>query len=102
MNMQPMDSSRMLVLSLGTSTPKHEEKYNAREATNWGLLSWLYYKGSTPLIDIYGDASSDIVDIHVSTFFQSFGNEKNYLRIEVYRRRIKNHDHVTNLCHLFE
>ncbi|KAL2240319.1 patatin-like protein 2 [Sesamum indicum] len=82
MNMQPMDSSRMLVLSLGTGTPKHEEKYNAREATNWGLLSWLYYKGSTPLIDIYGDASSDIVDIHVSTFFQSFGNEKNYLRIE--------------------
>ncbi|KAL0321984.1 UNVERIFIED_CONTAM: Patatin-like protein 3 [Sesamum calycinum] len=82
MDMKPMDSNRMLVLSLGTGTPKQEEKYNAKEAANWGLLSWLYYKGYTPVLDIYGGASSDIVDIHVSTFFQSLGNEKNYLRIE--------------------
>ncbi|KAK4393329.1 Patatin-like protein 3 [Sesamum angolense] len=82
MDMKPMDSNRMLVLSLGTGTAKQEEKYNAKEAANWGLLSWLYYKGYTPVLDIYGDASSDIVDIHVSTFFQSLGNEKNYLRIE--------------------
>ncbi|KAL0377745.1 UNVERIFIED_CONTAM: Patatin-like protein 3 [Sesamum radiatum] len=82
MDMRPMDSNRMLVLSLGTGTAKREEKYNAREAANWGLLSWLYYKGYSPMMDIYGDASSDIVDYHVSTFFQSLGNKKNYLRIE--------------------
>ncbi|KAL0450309.1 UNVERIFIED_CONTAM: Patatin-like protein 3 [Sesamum latifolium] len=81
-DMQPMDSNRMLVLSLGTGLAQFEEKYNAGDAAKWGLLGWVYNKGATPLLDIYGDASSDMVDIHVSTLFQSLRNEKNYLRIQ--------------------
>ncbi|KAH6761761.1 phospholipase A 2A [Perilla frutescens var. hirtella] len=80
--MEPLDSSRVLVLSLGTGIPKQAEKYNAEAAARWGLLGWVYKKGNTPLMDVFGDASSDMVDIHVSTLFQSMHTKKNYLRIQ--------------------
>ena len=73
----------MLVLSLGTGVPKQEAKYNAAAASKWGLLNWVYHNGATPILDVYGDASSDMVDIHVSTLFRSLQNEKHYLRIQV-------------------
>lgn len=72
----------MLVLSLGTGTAKHEEKYNATKASEWGLLNWVFDKGNTPLIDAYGAASGDMVDIQVTSLFQSLRAEKNYLRIQ--------------------
>ncbi|KAK4584545.1 hypothetical protein RGQ29_022314 [Quercus rubra] len=75
-------SKRMLVLSLGTGGAKHEEKYTAAKASKWGLLSWVYDNGATPLLDVFTDASSDMVDIHVSTLFQAIGCKKNYLRIQ--------------------
>ncbi|CAI9758790.1 unnamed protein product [Fraxinus pennsylvanica] len=82
MDMEPMDTKRMLVLSLGTGIAKLEEKYSVEDAKRWGLLGWVYNNGATPLFNIYADASSDMVDIHVSTLFQSLRNEKNYLRIQ--------------------
>ncbi|XP_059623832.1 patatin-like protein 2 [Cornus florida] len=80
--MEPAESKRMLVLSLGTGAAKREEKYSAATASQWGLLNWVYDNGATPLLDVYGDASSDMVDIHVSTLFQALYAEKNYLRIQ--------------------
>lgn len=82
-DMKTADCKKMLVLSLGTGTSKKEEKYNAATASKWGLLGWMYNHGATPLLDIYGDAITDIVDIHVSAMFQSLHNQKNYLRIQV-------------------
>ncbi|KAM7507060.1 hypothetical protein LguiA_017513 [Lonicera macranthoides] len=79
---EPMDCTRMLVLSLGTGIAKHEGKYNAVTASKWGLINWVYDNGSTPIIDVFSDASADMVDIHVSTLFQSLRSEKNYLRIQ--------------------
>ncbi|RVX23409.1 Patatin-like protein 2 [Vitis vinifera] len=79
---KPNGPKRMLVLSLGTGAPKLEEKYNAATASSWGPLEWLLDNGATPLLDIYGHASSDMVDIHVSTLFQSRRCQKNYLRIQ--------------------
>ncbi|XP_059623831.1 patatin-like protein 2 [Cornus florida] len=73
---------RMLVLSLGTGAAKREEKYSAATASQWGSLNWMYDNGAKPLLDVYGDASSDMVDIHVSTLFQALYAEKNYLRIQ--------------------
>lgn len=73
----------MLVLSLGTGAAKYEEKYNAAKASKWGLISWMYDNGATPLLDIYFDASSDMVDFHVSTLFQAYESKNNYLRIQV-------------------
>ncbi|XP_038901544.1 patatin-like protein 2 isoform X2 [Benincasa hispida] len=76
------DTRRMLVLSLGTGLAKHEEKYNATQASKWGVLGWIYNGGSTPIIDFFSDASSDMVDYHVSTLFQSSNADQNYLRIQ--------------------
>ena len=80
---KPNDATRMLVLSLGTGLPKHEEKYNATQASKWGAFSWIYQNGSTPIIDFFSDASSDMVDYHVSTLFRSPNLHQNYLRIQV-------------------
>ncbi|XP_075653169.1 patatin-like protein 2 isoform X2 [Castanea sativa] len=83
MSIRAMDySKRMLVLSLGTGAAKHEEKYSTTVASKWGLVNWLYDNGATPLLDVYGDASSDMVDFHVSTLFQALGCKNNYLRIQ--------------------
>ncbi|KAI5665909.1 hypothetical protein M9H77_15762 [Catharanthus roseus] len=83
-DMVPLVSNRMLVLSLGTGMAKYEEKYSAAQASTWGALGWVwqYHNGATPIIDAFTDASSDMVDIHVSTLFQSLHSEKNYLRIQ--------------------
>ncbi|MCD7462819.1 hypothetical protein HAX54_049417 [Datura stramonium] len=80
--METMDSKKMLVLSLGTGIGKHQGKYSAASASKWGLLGWVYNNGDTPILDVYSDASADMVDIHVSTMFQTLRNEKNYLRIQ--------------------
>ncbi|KAK4840609.1 hypothetical protein QYF36_013693 [Acer negundo] len=74
-----MDSKQMLVLSLGTGEAKKEKKYNAATASEWGLLNWVYDNGKMPLLDVYCDASSDIVDFHVSTLFQCFSTKGTYL-----------------------
>ncbi|XP_071713200.1 patatin-like protein 2 [Rutidosis leptorrhynchoides] len=77
-----IDGKRMLVLSLGTGMQKVNEVYTAQKASRWGLLNWIFQNGTAPIIQIYHDASSDIVDIHVSTLFQALRVEKNYLRIQ--------------------
>ncbi|MBA0871571.1 hypothetical protein Goshw_027615 [Gossypium schwendimanii] len=79
---EAIDCRRMLVLSLGAGAAKHEEKYNAAAASKWGRIDWLYNGGKTPIIDVFFDASSDIVDFHTATLFHSFQSECNYLRIQ--------------------
>nr|GEV57535.1 patatin-like protein 2 [Tanacetum cinerariifolium] len=77
-----IDANRMLVLSLGTGKQKYNEQYTAQKASKWGLLSWIFDNGTAPILHIFGDASSDMVDIHVSTLFRASKAEKNYLRIQ--------------------
>ncbi|KAM7257216.1 hypothetical protein ACFE04_012957 [Oxalis oulophora] len=77
-----MDYSRCMVLSLGTGTAKSEEKYSAQEAADWGVLGWLTANCASPIIDIFTEASNDMVDFHLSTLFQGLRSEKNYLRIQ--------------------
>ncbi|KAJ6722447.1 XYLOSE ISOMERASE [Salix koriyanagi] len=78
----PMDYGRFLVLSLGTGTAKSEEKYDAEEAAKWGVLGWLTSDNSTPLVDVFTEASGDMVDLYISTVFQALRCEENYLRIQ--------------------
>ncbi|KAE8651941.1 patatin-like protein 3 [Cucumis sativus] len=83
MPIKPMETSkRMLILSLGTGAPKNEEKYSAAVSSKWGILGWIYHSGSTPIIDIFSDASADMVDYHIASIFQSEHHQKNYLRIQ--------------------
>ncbi|XP_073103940.1 patatin-like protein 2 [Elaeis guineensis] len=79
---KPVDYGKFLVLSLGTGLAKQEEKLNASKASKWGVLEWLYNNGTTPLIDSFSQASSDMVDIHASVVFQALHCEGNYLRIQ--------------------
>ncbi|KAK9228253.1 hypothetical protein WN944_021202 [Citrus x changshan-huyou] len=39
---------------------KQEFKYSSATASKWGLFNWVY---DNPMLDIYSDASSDVVDI---------------------------------------
>ncbi|KAI9201251.1 hypothetical protein LWI28_020742 [Acer negundo] len=66
----------------GTGSPKTEEKYDALKSGKWGLLGWLTSEGSNPLIDVFMQSSSDMIDFHVSTVFQALHSEENYLRIQ--------------------
>lgn len=87
-DIKPSEYSKgKLVLSLGTGEDKHEEKYTAASCSKWGKFRWVYDKRSraTPFLDIYGDASSDMVDFYVSALFQSNDRRNNYLRIQVYQ-----------------
>ncbi|XP_021767644.1 patatin-like protein 2 [Chenopodium quinoa] len=79
---KPSDYHRYLVLSLGTGTTKCEEKYDAETAANWGVLGWLTCGGSSPLIDVFMQASADMVDFHLSTVFKALHSDKNYIRIQ--------------------
>ncbi|CAI0553690.1 unnamed protein product [Linum tenue] len=81
-SMKPMEYGRFLVISLGTGSNKTEEKYNAKTASKWGVISWLYHKGSSPLISCYSDAISDMVDYHNCVVFKALESEDNYLRID--------------------
>lgn len=80
---KPIDYGKFLVISLGTGSAKQEEKFTAQESAKWGVLGWLYNRGSTPLIDVFSQASADMVDFHTSILFQALRSEKNYLRIQV-------------------
>lgn len=77
-----MDYGRFLVISVGTGSPKTAEKYNAKKAARWGTLGWLHYGGSVPLVDVFTQASADMVDVHIAVLFQALRSEHNYLRIQ--------------------
>lgn len=80
---KPMDYNRFLVISLGTGSNRIEKKYNSKMASKWGVISWIYNKGSTPIIDCYSEAGADMVDYHNCVVFQAFQSENSYLRITV-------------------
>ncbi|KAL7593390.1 hypothetical protein Lser_V15G33533 [Lactuca serriola] len=78
---QSLDYRRFLVISIGTGECKM--KWNAKEASKWGLLGWFFNaNGSTPLLDISTQSSTDMVDNHLSVVFKALNIEENYLRIQ--------------------
>lgn len=79
---KPMEYGRFLIISIGTGTAKNEGKFNAQMAAKWGLLDWLTQSGSNPLIDVFSQSSSDMVDFHLSAVTQALHSEDNYLRIQ--------------------
>ncbi|XVE87174.1 hypothetical protein DITRI_Ditri18aG0094800 [Diplodiscus trichospermus] len=82
-DIEPMDSNRMLVLSLGTGTNHIDApKYDAATANKWSKSDWIFNNGNTPFLDACWHASSDMVDLHVSALFQCSNCNENYLRIQ--------------------
>lgn len=78
-----MDYGRFLVISIGTGAAKREQEYNSSLAAKWGIISWLFHKGSTPLFEIFTQSSADMIDYHNSVVFQALRSEDSYLRIQV-------------------
>ncbi|KAM0014212.1 putative patatin-like phospholipase domain, Acyl transferase/acyl hydrolase/lysophospholipase [Helianthus debilis subsp. tardiflorus] len=81
--LQPADYGRYLVISLGTGDCNMGGGYTAEEASKWGLFGWWFNaSGSKPLVDIFTQASTDMVDIHLSAVFHNHHVRNNYLRIQ--------------------
>lgn len=78
-----MDYGKLLVLSLGTGSAEMEENYEAPKVAKWGMFNWFYKNGTSPLMETFNQASSDMVDIHVYALFQELDHQDNYLRIQV-------------------
>ncbi|CAA3030292.1 patatin 2 [Olea europaea subsp. europaea] len=79
---KPMDYGRFLVISVGTGSSKAQKKYSAQKAAKWGIFEWLRNGGSSPIVDVFTQASADMVDLHISVVFQAFHSQENYLRIQ--------------------
>lgn len=90
-NFLPRANGRFLVISLGTGSQKQENVYNANDAANWGVLGWLNHSGSSPLVDVFTQASGDMVDLLLPSALQALHSQENYLRIQV----LTNHSFVT-------
>ncbi|XP_038723799.1 patatin-like protein 1 [Tripterygium wilfordii] len=80
--MEPFNFDQLLVISLGTGSSRNEEKYNAKTASKWGVISWVLTDGSSPIIQCYEEASADMVDYHNCVVFHALHSENNYLRIQ--------------------
>ncbi|KAL0872395.1 hypothetical protein Bca101_022100 [Brassica carinata] len=79
---KPLGYNQFLVVSVGTGSAQKEEKYSAKKAAKWGIISWLYDNGSTPILDITMESSRDIVHFHSSVVFKALQSEDKYLRID--------------------
>ncbi|XP_020215990.1 patatin-like protein 3 [Cajanus cajan] len=79
---EPLDYKCFVVLSIGTGSNKNEHKYNAEMVSKWGSLTWLFNSGSTPIVDCFSEASTDMVDYHNCMVFNALQSEDNYLRIQ--------------------
>ncbi|KAI3680164.1 hypothetical protein L2E82_50610 [Cichorium intybus] len=79
---KPMDYGRFLLISIGTGASNVPNQYNAKMASKWGILGWLVHNGSTPIVDVFAQASGDMVDGHLSVFFQAVHSQENYFRIQ--------------------
>ncbi|KVH92550.1 Acyl transferase/acyl hydrolase/lysophospholipase [Cynara cardunculus var. scolymus] len=80
----PLDYGRYLVISLGTGAEKQKPRYDAKMVANWGIVGWLLKDGFTPLVDVFTQASADLVVFHDSVVFEALNSVDNYLRIQVW------------------
>ncbi|KFK30335.1 hypothetical protein AALP_AA7G248500 [Arabis alpina] len=80
--LKPLGFDKFLVISVGMGSAKKEEKYSAKKAAKWGIISWLYDDGSTPILDITMESSRDMIHFHSSVVFAALQSEDKYLRID--------------------
>ncbi|KAG6407748.1 hypothetical protein SASPL_130745 [Salvia splendens] len=60
---RPVDYPRLLTISLGTGAASIDDnRYSVKKAKKWGILDWLSYKGTTPMVEIFTQAGADMND----------------------------------------
>ncbi|XP_068338664.1 patatin-like protein 2 [Pyrus communis] len=79
-----IDSSKLLVLSLGTGSAKKDAMLEVGEPSTWGIWKWFLHpkRSSIPLIDVLTTPSVNMVEVYLSAFFNVSGSDDNYLRIQ--------------------
>ncbi|XP_034916864.1 patatin-like protein 2 [Populus alba] len=79
-----VDYSKILLLSLGTGEQKGKDKLEVGEdPSKWGILNWLWQNdNSNPLLDILMSSADEMIEMYMSSIFQSRGLSENYLRIQ--------------------
>ncbi|XP_062094759.1 patatin-like protein 3 [Humulus lupulus] len=83
-----INSSRLLVLSLGTGADKSVGKYNAKMVNSWSAINWIqnppwnFWSADRPIIDFMSDANADMIDHYSTMFFDSSLHPENFLRIQ--------------------
>lgn len=81
-----IDDVTFVILSLGTGSAKGVLKFDVEDGKTWGLVNWFLGPGdSTPLIDVFESALSDMADIYTSMFLHGTPSNDTYLRIQVPR-----------------
>ncbi|EFJ09415.1 hypothetical protein SELMODRAFT_129996 [Selaginella moellendorffii] len=70
----------LLVISLGCGN--QTVSYTAKEIATWGPLGWVVHQNGAPIISIFSNASSDMVDYTISSLFRLGVCEQNFLRIQ--------------------
>ncbi|XP_071917881.1 patatin-like protein 1 [Coffea arabica] len=80
--MKPMDYASFLVISIGTGSAKKEKKFSAEMVNKWNPLGWVLNGTVPPLVEMFAQASGDMVDYQISVIFQALHSEANYLRIQ--------------------
>ncbi|CAO2815028.1 unnamed protein product [Amaranthus hypochondriacus] len=79
---KPSDYHKYVVLSIGSGAPKCGDKYCAENAAKWGMLGWVSNAKSCPLMEVFMQASADMVDFHLHTVFKALHCQNNYIRIQ--------------------
>ncbi|KAF8673353.1 hypothetical protein HU200_048913 [Digitaria exilis] len=67
------------------SSTDYKNRVNQGVEGKWNLLAWIVNLKDgivNPLIDIFSQASTDLVDIHAAVLFEDLGCKNNYLRIQ--------------------
>ncbi|XP_009763127.1 patatin-like protein 2 [Nicotiana sylvestris] len=79
-----IDDVTFVILSLGTGSAKGVLKLDVDDGKTWGLVNWFLGPGdSTPLIDVFESALSDMADIYTSMFLHGTPSNDTYLRIQI-------------------
>lgn len=76
------DCCKLRVVSIGTGSSSDHGLYTAKQSSRWGIIKWLRNKGMIPMVDIFMEASSGVVNIQAAMLFQSLHCDANYLRIQ--------------------
>ncbi|KAK9076851.1 hypothetical protein SSX86_005185 [Deinandra increscens subsp. villosa] len=78
-----LEYKKYLVISIGTGECKMTGRYTVSRASKWGLLGWWFSaNGTSPLVDIFTQGSTDMVDFHLSALFKTLDIQNKYLRIQ--------------------
>ncbi|XP_027182945.1 patatin-like protein 2 isoform X1 [Coffea eugenioides] len=80
--MKVMEYGQFLVISIGTGSARKEKKFSAEMVNKWNPLGWVLNGSMPPIVEMFAEASQDMVDYHISVTFQALHSEANYLRIQ--------------------